>query len=70
MVATRQLPAVHTLTEQQQRGWSCVWCRTPLGTGLGADLGEQRVRPPAGAAYSWFPRECLDRPTCAGQYAR
>ncbi|MFI6140272.1 hypothetical protein ACIBCC_19055 [Streptomyces griseus] len=58
MRTQRPLPSVTTLTEAQQRGWACVWCRTPLGIGLGNDLGEQRVRPADGAAYSWFPRQC------------
>lgn len=68
-MATRRLPAVHTISEQQQRGWACVWCRTPLGTGLGVDLGEQRVTPTGGAAYLWFPRECLDRGVCTWRSA-
>lgn len=67
--AGRPLPSVHDLTEQQQRGWHCVWCRSPLGTDLGVDLGEQRVTPTTGASFSWFPRECLDAQECAGRRA-
>ncbi|MEU0098307.1 hypothetical protein [Streptomyces sp. NPDC006267] len=63
-MTTRALPPVTTLTEAQQRGWACVWCRQPLGIGLGVDLNEQKVRPTSGAAYSWFPRACLDSTAC------
>lgn len=63
-MTTRALPSITTLTEAQQRGWACVWCRADLGIGLGDDLGEQRVKPADGAAYSWFPRECSDAATC------
>ncbi|MYR36401.1 hypothetical protein [Streptomyces sp. CFMR 7] len=63
-MTTRALPPVTTLTEAQQRGWACVWCRTALGIGLGDNLGEQRVTPATGAAYTWFPRQCPDRPAC------
>ncbi|WP_326677713.1 hypothetical protein [Streptomyces sp. NBC_01237] len=69
VAATMPLPAVNDLTEQQQRGWHCVWCRSPLGTDLGVDLGEQRVTPATGAAYSWFPRECVDALACSGRRA-
>lgn len=61
---TRSLPSITSLTEPQQRGWACVWCRAALGIGLGDDLGEQRVRPADGAAYSWFPRQCPDVAAC------
>lgn len=60
MRTQRPLPSVTTLTEAQQRGWACVWCRSALGIDLGVDLGEQRVKPADGAAYSWFPRQCSD----------
>ncbi|MBT3077683.1 MULTISPECIES: hypothetical protein [Streptomyces] len=63
-MTTRALPPVTTLTEAQQRGWACVWCKAALGIGLGVGLGEQRVRPSAGAAYTWFPRQCPDRSAC------
>ncbi|MFG2409274.1 hypothetical protein ACGFR8_34035 [Streptomyces brevispora] len=63
----RALPAVKDLTEQQQRGWCCVWCRAPLGVGLGTDLGQQRVTPTTGATYLWFPRECVNATACAGR---
>lgn len=63
-MTTRALPPITTLTEAQQRGWACVWCQAGLGIGLGVDLGEQRVRPADGAAYSWFPRQCPDAAAC------
>ncbi|MCX4450747.1 hypothetical protein [Streptomyces sp. NBC_01789] len=61
----RTLPPVSTLTEQQQRGWHCVWCGSRLKVGDDIDLGEQRARPVRGAAYSWFPRACGDAAACA-----
>ncbi|OKI35183.1 hypothetical protein A6A29_16795 [Streptomyces sp. TSRI0281] len=57
------------LTMDQQQGTHCVWCAAPLGTDLGVDLGEQRVRPPTGATYLWFPRECVDALACSGRKA-
>ncbi|MGW6578813.1 hypothetical protein ACWF76_05310 [Streptomyces globisporus] len=63
-MTARALPPITTLTEAQQRGWACVWCHATLGIGLGDDLGEQRVRPVDGAAYSWFPRQCPDAAAC------
>ncbi|XMN09287.1 hypothetical protein ACK8N7_26255 [Streptomyces griseobrunneus] len=69
-MAVRQLPPVREMSERQQRGWCCVWCRERLGVDLGTDLGEQRVSPPDGAAYSWFPRECADAAACADRAAR
>lgn len=65
MTPTRPLPPVASLTEHQQRGWGCVWCRHPLRVGDDQDLGEQRARPAKGAAYSWFPRACADTAACA-----
>lgn len=65
MPVVRDLPPVNGLTEQQQRGWSCIWCGTSLTVGADIDLGEQRARPTAGAAYSWFPRACSDTRACA-----
>lgn len=68
-MTTRSLPSVAELTEQQQRGNSCVWCSTPLRVGQDVDLGEQRARPTTGAAYSWFPRCCADTNACATREA-
>ncbi|MEV5261734.1 hypothetical protein AB0L02_27305 [Streptomyces anulatus] len=68
-MATRQLPPVRDMLEQQQRGWACVWCRAQLAVGLSTDLGQQRVVPTTGAAYLWFPRECLDAAACAERAA-
>ncbi|MGZ2359959.1 hypothetical protein LRE75_25275 [Streptomyces sp. 372A] len=64
-MTVRDLQPVVTLTEQQQRGWACVWCRTQLRVGADVDLGEKRVLPRTGAAYSWFPRACADMAGCA-----
>ncbi|MFE7535149.1 hypothetical protein ACFU67_12865 [Streptomyces rhizosphaericola] len=63
-MATRALPSITSLTEAQQRGWACVWCKAALGIGLGDDLGVQRARPATGAAFLWFPRQCPDRAAC------
>ncbi|ROQ69252.1 hypothetical protein EDD93_3750 [Streptomyces sp. 840.1] len=68
-MTARDLPPVGSLTEQQQRGWRCVWCGHPLTTGLDVDLGEQRARPSGGAAYSWFPRACADTAPCSDRTA-
>lgn len=68
-MTTRSLPSITSLTEAQQRGWACVWCSGPLGIGLGDDLGEQRVKPADGAAYSWFPRQCSDTVACLAREA-
>lgn len=68
-MTVRDLPPVSDLTEQQQRGWRCVWCRTRLSVGADVDLGEQRARPANGAAYSWFPRACSDMVSCSAREA-
>lgn len=68
-MAVRALPAASALTEQQRRGWRCVWCRHPLLAGQDFDLGEQRARPATGAAYSWFPRACTDTTACGHREA-
>ncbi|MEE1790846.1 hypothetical protein PUR28_08710 [Streptomyces sp. BE308] len=69
MSTTTDLPDVDRMSDAQQRGANCVWCRSPLGTDLGVDLGEQRVTPATGAAYAWFPRECVDALACSGRRA-
>ena len=66
-MTVRDLPPVTELSEQQQRGWSCVWCKTSLSVGADIDLGEQRAKPDGGAAYSWFPRACSDVAACAAR---
>ncbi|MGA5472512.1 hypothetical protein ACPCUK_27535 [Streptomyces arboris] len=58
------------MSEQQQRGWNCVWCAGWLPAGLSADLGQQRVIPETGASYLWFPRECLDTAACSERAAQ
>ncbi len=63
-MTVRDLPPVSQLTEQQQRGRHCVRCRAPLSPGSDIDLGEKRVTPAEGAAYSWFPRACADTTAC------
>lgn len=69
-MTARALPPASDLTEQQQRGWTCVWCKTTLAVGEDMDLGEKRARPEGGAAYSWFPRACSDNATCADRERR
>ncbi|MDP5309968.1 hypothetical protein P8A21_03135 [Streptomyces poriferorum] len=69
-MTVRDLPPVAELSVQQQRGWRCTWCSTPLNVGYDVDLGEQRARPATGAAYSWFPRCCADVRACAGREAK
>lgn len=69
-MTTRELPPVSELTEQQQRGWRCVWCGNPLSVGYDINLGEQHARPVDGAAYSWFPRACADVEVCAVREAK
>ncbi|MFC9859793.1 MULTISPECIES: hypothetical protein [unclassified Streptomyces] len=66
---TTPLPPLGGLSDAQQRGAHCIWCTAHLGTDLGVDLGEQHVTPATGAAYSWFPRECVDVLACSGRRA-
>ncbi|WRZ12232.1 hypothetical protein OG892_16290 [Streptomyces sp. NBC_00341] len=66
-MTVRDLPPVGALSEQQRRGWRCVWCRHPLAVGADVDLGERRARPAGDAAYSWFPRACADTQACASR---
>ena len=68
-MTTRELPPVTELTEQQQRGWHCIWCQERLRLGDDINLGEQRARPATGAAYSWFPRACADTAACTAREA-
>lgn len=69
-MALRQLPSVGSLTDQQLRGWSCVWCGTGLTVGTGISLGDRRHRPERGAAYWWFPRACAEAAECARRECR
>jgi len=64
-MSVRDLPPARELTEYQRRGWSCVWCHAVLDAKEAVDLGQQRVKPDEGAAYSWFPRACADKAGCA-----
>lgn len=68
-MTVEDLPPVSELTEQQQRGWRCVWCGHPLAAGLDVDLGEQRARAVGGASYLWFARACADTAICAARIA-
>lgn len=68
-MTVRELPPVSALTEQQQRGWACVWCTAELTTGTAVNLGEQRCRPSGGTPYWWFPRACPDLVACADREA-
>ncbi|MEW1892287.1 hypothetical protein [Streptomyces sp. NPDC085659] len=61
----RPLPPVPSLSEHQQRGWRCCWCRYPLSPGYDQAVGEVPVKPPNGAAYTVFLRACADTAECA-----
>lgn len=62
--APRRLPSVGSLSEHQQRGWRCCWCRWPLHPGYDRAVGEIRVAPERGATYTVFLRECADKKEC------
>ncbi|MGQ4351999.1 hypothetical protein [Streptomyces drozdowiczii] len=62
--APRRLPSVGSLSEHQQRGWRCCWCRWQLHPGYDRAVGEIRVAPERGAAYTVFLRECADTEEC------
>lgn len=66
-MAVRELPPVSELSEQQQRGWCCVWCGTGLSTGTAVNLGERRHKPKGANPYWWFPRACPDVTACASR---
>jgi len=66
-MTVRDLPPADAVTEYQRRGWSCVWCHAVLDAAGAVSLGQQRVRPREGAAYSWFPRACADKVACASR---
>lgn len=57
---TTELPPPLTLSDEQQRGTSCVWCAAPLATTAAHDLGARPLEA-HGVAVLWFPRCC---PTC------
>ncbi len=38
------LPGVGDLSEEQQRGAACVWCKEHLTAEIAVDLGERRIR--------------------------
>ncbi|MFB6873811.1 hypothetical protein [Streptomyces sp. NPDC056323] len=59
-MTTRDVPPAIELTEQQQRGATCVWCAAPLSNAAAHDLGPRTVNA-HGSAARWFPRCC---PTC------
>lgn len=56
-MATRNLPRLRDLTEDQLRGRACVWCRTPLSNATAIDLGAQSFQQLGHQAH-WFPRAC------------
>ncbi len=60
--ALAELSRVESLTDRQQRGADCVFCRRELVTGHVIDL---RPRPLGthGVKARWFPRAC--KPRCA-----
>lgn len=56
------VPAPEGLTERQQRGADCVFCRHELVTGHVTNLGP-RPLVAHGAKAHWYPRAC--KPRCA-----
>lgn len=65
----RPLPPAGALSEHQQRGWRCTWCRYPLTPGYDVPLGEVRVAAEHGAAYTVFMRACADAVGCSEREA-
>ncbi|MGI5509356.1 hypothetical protein [Streptomyces sp. CA-106131] len=55
--AALPLPGAGDLSEQQQRGAECVWCRITLTAETAVDLGERRIRV-GGSHVTAFPRGC------------
>ncbi|MFD8027801.1 hypothetical protein ACFV3F_03425 [Streptomyces sp. NPDC059717] len=55
--ASLPLPGVGDLSEEQQRGASCVWCTNSLTAETAIDLGERRIRV-QGSHVTAFPRGC------------
>lgn len=51
------LPDPVKLSEEQQRGASCIWCAAPLSNTAALDLGS-RPLDAHGVAVRWFPRCC------------
>jgi hypothetical protein len=60
--ALAELPRVESLTDRQQRGADCVFCRRELVTGHVIDLGPRPLGT-HGVKARWFPRAC--KPRCA-----
>jgi hypothetical protein len=56
-LALLTLPAYNTLTVEQTRGATCVWCQATLTTDTAVDLGERRHKRLDGR-FSTFPRAC------------
>lgn len=53
----KELPAIGTLSQRQQRGMDCVHCGIVLTPATAIDLGPQRFRR-CGNTTRWFPRCC------------
>ncbi|OYP16979.1 hypothetical protein CFC35_22765 [Streptomyces sp. FBKL.4005] len=51
------LPELHTLSQDQVRGTTCVWDGVGLSPEIAVDLGERKLRRVDGRV-SWFPRAC------------
>lgn len=64
--AALPLPDVGQLSESQQRGAACVWCKAPMTAVTAVDLGERRIRV-LDTHFTAFPRGC--RP-CTAKAAR
>ncbi|MFI8832700.1 hypothetical protein ACIGPN_16880 [Streptomyces afghaniensis] len=59
VLALLELPSIGDLTEDQVRGFTCVWdgSEAPLTDEAAVDLGPRRMRRLDGE-YEWHPRGC------------
>jgi hypothetical protein len=56
-LAALPLPAYNGLSEQQVRGFTCVWDGVALSPGTAVDLGPRTFKR-LGEPVQWFPRAC------------
>lgn len=56
-LALLPLPSMEQLTEQQVRGFTCVWDEAPLTAAIAVALGERSAWR-AGDRVPWYPRAC------------
>lgn len=52
-----KLPEPSSLSQQQVRGRTCVWCAVALSNATAHDLGTHYMRR-LDTAFAWFPRSC------------